>query len=213
MNKNLREKLITIAKEKINPEDVSHDFNHAFRTLLLAEKIAKKEKADLDIVVPAALFHDVIVYPKNDPRSMGAEDESAKCVGEILRDIKEYSAKKIEKVQTAIRQCSFLKKIKPELLEARILQDADRLEATGAISIMRTFASTGQMKRMFYQVEDPFCQNREADPNHYALDLFYHRLLKVGEGMNTKTARKMAKRRTKFLYSFLKELKLELKGK
>lgn len=87
------------------------------------------------------------------------------------------------------------------------------MEATGAISIMRTYSSTGQMKNPFYNAEDPFCKNRKPDALKFALDLFYERLLKVTERMHTKTAKKIAKRRTDFLIKFLEEFKLELEGK
>ena len=99
------------------------------------------------------------------------------------------------------------------MLESQIVQDADGLEATGAISIMRTFATTGQMNRPFYNPVDPFCKTREPDAMKNALDLFYERLLRVTERMHTKTAKKISTRRTAFLRKFLKELDLELKGK
>ena len=69
------------------------------------------------------------------------------------------------------------------------------------------------MKRPFYNSEDPFCENREPNASKFALDLFYERLLKVAERMHTKTAKKIAERRTDFLIDFLKEFKLELEGK
>ena len=211
MNIKLKEKLIDIAKQRISNDDPSHDFLHALRVLVVAEQIAKEEKADLDIVVPAALFHDLVNHPKNDPHSKDAPNESAELAKQILEEIKEYPKKKIEKSQTAIRCCSYSRGILPELLEAKILQDADGLEATGAISIMRTFSSTGSMKRIFYHQRDPFCKDREPDDLKFALDLFFTRLLKLKARMNTATAKKMAQRRTLFLQAFLRELELELK--
>ena len=213
MDKELRNKLIRIAKERIASHDPSHDFEHALRCLTLAEKITKDEKADLDIIIPAALFHDVVNYPKNDPKAKYASDESAEFAKKILKNIKDYPKNRIDKVFIAIKQCSFSKGIIPDILEAKILQDADKLEATGAISIMRTFSSTGLMQRPFYHTEDPFCKNREPDSHNFAIDLFYTRLLKVEALMHTKMGRKIAKRRTIFLKVFLDELKKELEGK
>lgn len=66
------------------------------------------------------------------------------------------------------------------------------------------------MERPFYNNDDPFCEHREPNANNYALDLFYERLLKVEERMHTTTAKKIAKRRTAFLYDFLEEFKKEL---
>lgn len=213
MNSELKNKLIKIASEKISDIDVSHDFEHALRVLSNAEMIAYKEWWDLDIIVPAALFHDLVVYPKDHPDKYKSQSESALATENILREFDDYSQEKIEQVKTCIMECSFSKGIIPELLESKIIQDSDWLEATGAISIMRTYSSTWQMKRPFYNSEDPFCKNRKPDANQFALDLFYERLLKVEWRMHTQTSRNIANRRTRFLEKFLEEFKLELEGK
>lgn len=213
MNKKLRNQLIEIAMERIPNTDVSHDFEHALRVLTNAERIAKKEKADLDIIIPAALFHDLIVYPKNHPERHKSQEKSAEEAEKILKSFKNFPIEKIEKVKTCILECSFSKWIIPEILESKILQDADGLEATWAISIMRTYASAGQMKIVFYNSDDPFCENRLANDLKYSLDLFFTRLLKVTQRMHTTSAKKIAQRRTNFLNTFLKEFKLELQWK
>ncbi|MFA6437379.1 MAG: HD domain-containing protein [Candidatus Paceibacterota bacterium] len=210
MTSKLRNKLINIAKDKITNHDRSHDFYHALRVLNNAEGIVEYEGGDLDIIVPAALFHDIVCYQKNHPKSNDSSEESAETTKEILENIDEFPRKKIGTVFEAINQCSFSKSINPNTLEAKILQDADRLEATGAISIMRTFSSTGQMERPFYHPTDPFCRLRKPDSKKQALDLFYSRLLVVQDRMHTKYAKKLAKKRTKFLKQFLKELAWEL---
>jgi len=213
MNTKLKNQLIEIAKKKIPNTDVSHDFDHALRVLTNAERIAKTEKGDLDIIIPSALFHDVVVYQKNHPDSHKSQEESAIMAEKILKKFWKFPQEKIAKIKTCILECSFSKGIIPKLLESKILQDADGLEATGAISIMRTYSSTGQMKRPFYNAKDPFCEKRTPDASSCALDLFYVRLLKVMSRMHTKTAKKIAKRRTDFLVKFLEEFKLELEGK
>lgn len=210
MELSLRNKLIEIAKEKQTREDPSHDFQHILRVTNMAQKIAEIEGADLDVVIAAALFHDSVVYPKNSPQSKNETEESAEYVEEVLKSFYEYPQDKIEKVKTCIRQCSFSKGIIPDLLEAKILQDADRLEATGAISIMRTFSSGGQMNRQFYLPEDPFHEKSGLVPFSSNLELFYKRLLVVEKGMYTELAKKIAKRRTEFLEAFLAEFRLEL---
>lgn len=210
MNQSLEKALVAIAAEKQTKTDPSHDFQHAFRVYQLAKKIGLVEKADMDILIPAALFHDIIIYQKNDPRSKNETIESAALAKEILQKTKGYPQKKIEKVVECISQCSFSKGIMPDLLEGKILQDADRLEATGAISIMRTFSSGGQMNRSFYDPTDPFCKKGSV-PGRSSLDLFYKRLLVVEKGMHTNLAKRIAKRRTLFLKKFLSELRIELK--
>lgn len=210
MNKVIEQKLIKIMQGRQTKTDPSHDFHHVYRVFKLAQEIGKKEKADFDILVPAALFHDIIVYRKDNPKSKNETNESAEYAKNILKKIKDYPQNKIEQVVICIKQCSFSKGIKPDLLESKILQDADRLEATGAISIMRTFSSGGQMNRPFYDSTDPFCKKGNI-AFRSGLDLFYRRLLIVEKGMHTKMAKKIAKRRTLFLKFFLAEFKIELK--
>ncbi len=209
MNSDLKEKLFLIASQKIKG-DPSHDFEHIRRVTNLAGKIGLSVSADLDIVIPAALFHDVIVYKKDDPRSKNEAEESALETEKILNGIEEYPKEKIAQVRICIQQCSFSKKILPDLLEAKVLQDADRLEATGAISIMRTFTSGGQMNRSIYNPLDPFRESTEPENFTYSFDLFYKRLLLVESMMHTDFAKVIAKRRTEFLKSFLSELREEL---
>jgi len=210
MNQLLKERLVSIAKNKMSQKDPSHDINHALRVLALSEKIAKAENADLDIVIPAAIFHDVISYPKNHHKRLRSSNESAEFAERILRNIKIFPKNKIEKVFESIKLCSFTKGLKPNFLEAKILQDADSLEAMGAISIMRTFASAGAMNKTFYDVLDPFCKKRKPDDSKNALDLFFTRLLVVQSRLHTKTAKDISKRRVKFLKTFLNELECEL---
>lgn len=212
MDRTLRVTLLVLGEEKIANDDPSHDFAHAERVLALAERIAREEGADMDVVVPAAIFHDVVNHPKDDPRAMTASDESAELVGRLLQDVDGYPKEKIPAVQECIRECSFTKGIVPTRLESHVLQDADRLEATGAISIMRTFASSGRMGRPFYHSSDPFCEYREPEPTRYALDLFFARLTVVLSRMHTTLGKEIAKQRTEFLYDFLTQLNTELEG-
>ena len=210
MNDALRKKLTAIAEARQTKDDPSHDFQHILRVVNLAERIAEEEKGDLDIIIAAALFHDTVVYQKDTTESKSESDKSAEVAEQILSDIDEYPKEKIDSVKTSIRQCSFAKGIVPDLLESKILQDAYRLEATGAISIMRTFASGGQMKRQFYDPKDPFCELGTVEFRS-GLDFFHNRLLVVGKTMHTKYARDKAKRRTRFLEDFLAQLRNELR--
>jgi len=212
MNINLRQNLIDIARREITERgnDVSHDFNHALNVLHNAEKIAEKEGGDLKIIIPAALFHDVVIYPKNHPKSDEAPQESAEVARQILSNLEEYSNIDIEKVEFIIKNCSWSKTEEPVSFEQQIIRDADKLAATGAISIMRTFASSGQMQRPLYHLEDPFVVERELDAKEFALDLFKVRLLEVPNRLHTKTAKEIAKNRHDFLLQFLKQLETEL---
>ena len=210
MNKRLKSKLVAIAKTHIH-NDLSHDFGHAYRVMNLATRIAISENADLDIVIPAALFHDVFVYKGSSKYKM-EHVQSANFAKRALLKIEEYPKEKIEKVAYSIMVCSFSKNIRPKLLEAKVLQDADLLESTGAISIMRTFGSSTPMHiTAYYDLKDPFCYGRKPNDRKYSLDLFFTRLLKVSSRMHTKAARRLAMHRNTFLRSFIKELYTETK--
>lgn len=210
MTESLRKILTSISEARQVIDDPSHDFQHILRVTNLAVKIAETVGADLDVVVPAALFHDTVVYKKNSPQSKHESNESAEAAAQILSKIESYPMEKIECVKRCIQECSFSKGIIPESLESKVLQDADRLEATGAISIMRTFASTGHMNTPLYDPVDPFC-TKGAVNFRSGIDLFYNRLLLVGDKMHTQIAREMAGQRTRFLKSFLEQLKVELR--
>ncbi len=210
MEKNIKNQLLVIAKNVLPKDDIAHDFLHAKRVLTNALEIWKWEWADEDILFPAALFHDVIVYPKNHPSRHLSQKESADEAAKILEEITEYPKEKIENVKRCIMDCSFTKWVKHDYLEWKVLQDADLLEATWAISIMRTFSTTWQICRPFYYEDDPFCEKREPESLKYAIDLFYDRLLLADKRMYTKTWKKIARKRIKFLKIFLKQLETEI---
>jgi len=212
MNQSLKARLLLIAENESHPDDPSHDFSHVTRVLKNVETIAEAEGGDLDILVPAALFHDVINIPKDDPRADQASDDSAEWTRSLLMTMTEFPQNKISAVCDAISKCSFSKGINPELHESKVLQDADGLDSTGAISIMRTCSSCGTMKRALYDLDDPFFESRAKYEGsaHFGVDLFYRRLLIVESRMHTKTAKQIAKRRTEFIHAFLDELRLEL---
>lgn len=210
MDPNIEKQLFKIVAQSSQTNDVSHDINHTIRVVENAKKIAEKEGGDLDIIVPAAIFHDAIVYLKNSKESKQSTFESANLAQQELQKHLEYPQHKIKFVKKLIEECSFSKGIKPKSIESQILQDADRLEATGAFSIMRTFASAGVMNNSFISPQDPFCTKRKPEPKKYALDLFYSRLLIVKDAMNTEYAKELADQRTEILEMFLQAVKNEL---
>jgi uncharacterized protein len=206
----MKQKLINLAKKYLSNDDPSHDIHHALRVLKNAEIISEKEGGDLEIIWPAALFHDIVNYPKNSPKAKYSSRDSAVVTEKILRQLEFYPQEKISSVVKVIVEHSQSNGFKPSSLESKIIQDADRLECTGAIAIMRTFCSTGQMRKTFYHEIDPFCKKRMPDKNNYAIDLFYDRLLKISEGMNSLTSKQIAKSRMNFLLLFLEQLKREI---
>jgi len=121
-----------------------------------------------------------------------------------------FALQEIQLVSNAIEDHSFSKNRTPKTLEGKILQDADRLDAIGAIGIARAFSVGGYEKRSFYNNFDPFCIKRNPNDKIWTLDHFYKKLLLLEKNMNTKTAKIEAKRRTKILKKFLVDLKKEI---
>ena len=201
--------LILKLVEKKVKNDSAHDFHHIMRVFKNAQKLCKKEKANEKLVLTAVLLHDIVSYPKSDSRSKMSSVHSAEEAKKIL-DKFDYSNEEIKIICNAIRDHSFSRGKTPETLEGKILQDADRLDAIGAIGIARVFAVGGSEKRPFYNTDDPFCKIRLPDDKTWTLDHFFQKLLKLDSLMNTKSAKIEAKRRTKILKKFLLDLKQEI---
>ena len=193
----------------IMDNDPAHDFEHVMRVYKNAQKISKKEKANQKLVLSAALLHDIVSYPKSSKRSKLSSIDSAKKSKIILKKY-DFSDDEIIIVSDAIAEHSFSQNKVPQTLEGKILQDADRLDALGAIGIARVFATSGSLNRPFYNIDDPFCNKRNPDDDLWAVDHFFNKLVKLESMMNTKYGKIEAKKRTKILKLFLKQLKAEI---
>jgi uncharacterized protein len=202
------EKLRDQVKKKLE-SDAAHDFEHIMRVLKNATMIARKEKVDIKVITAAVLLHDIISYPKSDPRSKNSSLESAEESKKILKKY-DFSQDEINIISDAIRDHSFSRGVIPSTIEGKILQDADRLDALGAIGIARTFAVGGAENRTFYNKDDPFCKKRSPDDKIWTLDHFYKKLLLLEKTMNTKTGKIEARKRIKIMKKFLDELKKEI---
>jgi uncharacterized protein len=196
----------------LHNQSPAHDFQHIIRVYKNAEMISKQEESvDLDIVLAAALLHDLVVYPKGSSKTINSADDSAEIAKKILLEYKDYPREKIEKVADAIRTHSYSKRLVPETLEGKILQDADRLDAIGAIGIARTFSVGGSENRSLYNPTDPFCESeRQLDDTQWTLDHIKKKLMILKNSMHTKTAKKIAEERTEFMELFLNQLRKEI---
>ena len=203
--------LKTLQKEvkEIMDNDPSHDFSHIQRVYKNAKKLAKEEKANSKILLAATLLHDIVKFPKSDPRSITSSIKSANKAKNILKKYS-FSQNEIRIIADAIQDHSFSRKKTPKTLEGKILQDADRLDAIGAIGIARAFAVSGSERRPFYRKSDPFCSKRRPDDQRWTVDHFYKKLLHLEKSMHTKSAKIEAKRRTKILKKYLSDLKKEI---
>ena len=196
----------------LHNQSPAHDFQHILRVYKNAEMISKQEKSvDLDVVLAAALLHDLVVYPKGSTKTINSADESAEVATKILLEYKNYPIERIEKVADAIRTHSYSKKLAPSTLEGKILQDADRLDAIGAIGLARTFSVGGSENRSLYNPVDPFCKSeRQLDDTQWTLDHVKKKLMVLKNSMHTKAAKKIAEERTEFMELFLNQLRNEI---
>ena len=202
-------KKLEIEVQKRIQNDPAHDFEHIMRVYKNVKKIAKHEDVDLRLVLTSALLHDIISFPKSDKRSKTSSLKSAQKAKRILEKY-HYTKNEITIITDAIADHSFSRNKTPKTMIGKILQDADRLDALGAIGIARTFSVGGAENRPIYNVFDPFCHVRTPDDKMWTIDHFYRKLLILEKKMNTKFAKKEAKRRTKILKEFLVELRQEI---
>jgi uncharacterized protein len=205
------EKIKKRVAKMLEGRDPGHDYEHIMRVYRNAEYIGKREGADMEILLAAVLLHDIVVYPKGSAKSAKSADDSADLAEKILKDYG-WTKDRIERTSYCIRTHSYSKRLVPSTLEGKILQDADRLDALGAIGIARTFSVGGSEKRAFYNPNDPFWQSRrEPDDRQWTLDHFQAKLLKLQNSMHTQTAKAEAQERTAFMHYFIKQLRHEIR--
>ena len=188
--------------------DGSHDLAHFRRVWHMAKSFCDKD-TDLYIVLAASYFHDIVSYPKNHPlRSQSSRDAAVKA-RKILTSMN-FPKDKLDGVAHAIESHSFSANIETKTMEAKAVQDADRMESLGAIGLARTFYVSGLMNGGLFNSEDPFAERRELDDKSYAVDHFSTKLLKLESTMKTEKGRALAKKRSEYLRNFLSTLKEEL---
>ena len=190
--------------------DSAHDRQHIERVVRTARHLAEAEGADLAVVIPAAWLHDCVTLPKNAPNRHEASRLAAVAAVRFLRSIA-YPEEHLEGIAHAIAAHSFSAGIAPTTLEAKVVQDADRLDAIGAIGVARCMMVGGVLERPLYHTTDPFCQTREPDDLTYTIDHFYRKLFKIGQTLHTAAARAEAERRNAFMHAFLDQLGHEIR--
>ena len=192
------EKAIEFARSVFAGDSGGHDFDHTMRVNRLAMRLAKAEGADLEIVSLAALLHDV------DDRKLSPK--TCENLGNARNFLHSHgvTADAAERILHIISQVSFSGGKVPDTLEGKCVQDADRLDAMGAIGIARTFAYGGSKGRRIY---DPAGEDQTTSVQH-----FYDKLLLLKDRMNTQTGRNLAQDRDAYLRSFLEEFYAEWDG-
>ncbi|CAM4047695.1 HD domain-containing protein [Shewanella aquimarina] len=192
-----------------SPADAAHDLAHVRRVVKTAKRLCDLESACAEVVVPAAWLHDCVTLAKDDPsRSQSSRMAADKAIAFLKRI--DYPLQYHDAIHHAIHAHSFSARVIPETLEAKIVQDADRLDALGAIGVARCLQVGTTLGRPLYHAEDPFCQHREADDSRYTLDHFKQKLFTLADTMQTAAAREEARRRTRVMQDFLDQLAQEI---
>ena len=189
--------------------DVAHDITHIERVVRVAKQLCFAEDASMDVVLPAAWLHDCVAVAKNHPDRAKASTMAADKAISFLASIG-YYAQYFDAIHHAIVAHSFSANIAIESVEAQIVQDADRMDALGAIGVSRCMKVGGSIGRNLYHPDDPFCAHRSPDDSLYTLDHFFIKLLHIAQSMNTPSAKAEAVRRTEYMQVFIEQLKSEI---
>ncbi len=204
----LEEKFVRFIEAEMQ-SDPAHDLNHILRVTKTAKSLCLAENALPEIVIPAAWLHDCYCVAKNHPDRDASSKMAADKAIRFLAAIN-YPSKYFDAIHHAIVAHSFSANITPKTIEAKIVQDADRLDALGAIGIARCIQVSSSLNRELYSASDAFCSSRVPDDQTYTVDHFYKKLLLIGDSMNTESATAEAQKRTDFMRSFLKQLGHEI---
>ncbi|MFL6589121.1 MAG: HD domain-containing protein [Chthoniobacterales bacterium] len=189
--------------------DSAHDEGHVRRVVANAKMLGAAERAELAVVLPAAWLHDCVAIAKNSPQRSSASRLAADRAARFLRKAG-YPAEHIPAVEHAIEAHSFSASVAPQTIEAKVVQDADRLEALGAVGIARTLITGGANGTPLYDSSEPFPLTRVADDRTSIIDHFFTKLLTLAEKMQTGSGRVAAQQRAEFLKQFLTQLGSEI---
>jgi len=213
------EKIESEIKAIFSSESSGHDIHHLKRTLNIALHLQKKEGGNKLIIAIASFLHDIHRIIQNDTGKYCSPEESLPKVKEILEKIGLKKKKIVENILHCVKlheEYNFSKDGKTAKdIETLIVQDADNLDAIGAVGIARVFSFGGAHNIPIWTPEIPLPKGNwdEAMPKSCSqIHHFHEKLLRLKDNMNTKTGKRLAKQRHKFLENFLKEFFDEWKG-
>lgn len=194
--------------------DNAHDIFHVRRVWRTAQRLMKNDNSvNRLIVLTACYFHDFVTLPKNHPQRNQTSSLSADKTLNVLREhFPSFPKYYYASVSHCIIAHSFSANVEPITIEAKIVQDADRLEALGAIGLARVFAVSGQLNRALFDANDPFAENRSLNDKAWALDHFQEKLLKLPDTMQTEVGKSLATHNANYLVQFMAKLSAELNG-
>lgn len=207
------DKALEYIKELFANDSSGHDYFHTLRVYQTATEIARQEQADVTIVQLAALLHDV------DDEKLFPETHADKKNAVDFMTANGVDAETIRRVCKIIGEVSFAgtDSVVPGTIEGKCVQDADRLDAIGAIGIARTFAYGGSRGRKIYdpEIRPKIGMSKEAYRNNInspSINHFYEKLLLLKDMMNTSTGKKLAEHRHTVMQAFLDEFMAEWNG-
>ncbi len=198
----------------LGPEgtDGSHDRSHILRVWRNARAIADAEPpCDRTVLLAAVILHDCVAVEKNSPDRSRASRLSAARARTIVAGLG-WDAVRTEALAHAIEAHSFSANIPPRTAEAQIVQDADRLDAIGAIGIARCFYIAGRMGSALYSPDDPAAHHRPLDDKRFALDHFGAKLFGLADSFQTAAGRALAEERTRLMRNFVQAFLQEADG-
>lgn len=185
--------------------DPGHDEHHALRVALAALRIGRAEGVPDRHAVAAALLHDIVPVAKDSPDRPRASALCAEEAARILRGLG-WPEEAVADVADAVRDHSFSRGAVPAAPLGRALQDADRLDALGALGVLRTVSTGARMGADYFDPEDPWARRRELDDRRHSVDHFYRKLLRLPGTMTTEAGRREALRRAARMEEFLRWL-------
>ena len=190
--------------------DPAHDLAHVRRVVRAARRLAEAGGAALAVVVPAAWLHDCVTVPKDSPDRARASGLAAGVAGAWLR-AEGFPSGLVPAVEHAVAAHSWSAGVAPETPEAAVVQDADRLDALGAVGIARLYATAGALGSALAHPTDPLADSARAlDDRQWATDHVAVKLLGLPATMQTAAGRAEAERRAAFLRQFLDQLRSEV---
>jgi uncharacterized protein len=182
--------------------DAAHDICHLHRVWASARKLMTSHpEADTLVVAAASYLHDLVNLPKNHPERARASTLAAAQATEKLEQAG-FPADKLAAVGHAIEAHSYSAGIAPRTIEARIVQDADRLDALGPVGLARMFHVGGQLGRSLAHRTDPLALEREPDDTRYTLDHISAKLARLPATMQTRAGRRLAEDQVAMLEAF-----------
>ncbi|WP_058306546.1 HD domain-containing protein [Gracilibacillus massiliensis] len=194
-----------MVREQLLNEKSGHDWYHIERVTKTARKLAKEENANLFIVTIAALLHDLA-----DDKVVESEEQGLATIQNWLESQK-VMEEDIQHIISIIKHMSFKggNGIPLRTIEGKVVQDADRLDAIGAVGIARCFLFSGQKGQPIYdpdiEVREEMSKEQYRNEKSSAIHHFYEKLLKLKDLMNTDTGRKLAKERHQFMLQYLEQ--------